>query len=147
MAKEKKPPVLPEAGQWPDNVAPVALVAGAVLTTIGFLLTFLWVPPVVGASVNGAALIGDSMVTQQLLLSQKIFYFHMPVALVSFIALVFAAYYGIRFLATRNARFDACSKVAMEISLLFIIMTMITGEMWTRFEWGVWWTWEPRLTT
>ncbi|MBB3170355.1 cytochrome c biogenesis protein [Parvibacter caecicola] len=147
MAKEKKPPVLPEAGQWPDKVAPVALVAGAVLTTIGFLLTFLWVPPVVGASVNGAALIGDSMVTQQLLLSQKIFYFHMPVALVSFIALVFAAYYGIRFLATRNARFDACSKVAMEISLLFIIMTMITGEMWTRFEWGVWWTWEPRLTT
>ena len=83
MAKEKKPPVLPEAGQWPDKVAPVALVAGAVLTTIGFLLTFLWVPPVVGASVNGAALIGDSMVTQQLLLSQKIFYFHMPVALVS----------------------------------------------------------------
>lgn len=147
MAKEKKSPGLPEAGQWPDKVAPVALVAGAVLTTIGFLLAFLWVPPVVGASVNGAALIGDSMVTQQLLLSQKIFYFHMPVALVSFIALAFAAYYGIRFLATRNARFDTCSKVAMEISLLFIIMTMITGEMWTRFEWGVWWTWEPRLTT
>ena len=148
MAKEKARPLkLPEAGQWPDKVAPIALIAGAVLTTIGFLMAFLWVPPVVGASVNGAALIGDSMVTQQLLLSQKIFYFHMPVALVSFIALAFAAYYGIRFLATRNARFDTCSKVAMEISLLFIIMTMITGEMWTRFEWGVWWSWEPRLTT
>ena len=31
--------------------------------------------------------------------------------------------------------------------LLFVICTMITGELWTVFEWGVWWTWEPRLTT
>ena len=35
----------------------------------------------------------------------------------------------------------------MEIALLFVVCTMVTGEMWTRFEWGVWWTWEPRLTT
>ena len=33
------------------------------------------------------------------------------------------------------------------LALLFVVMTMITGEMWTRFEWGVWWTWDPRLTT
>ena len=32
-------------------------------------------------------------------------------------------------------------------ALLFVVLTMITGEMWTRFEWGVWWSWEPRLTT
>ena len=35
----------------------------------------------------------------------------------------------------------------MQIALLFVVMTMITGVLWTRFEWGVWWTWEPRLTT
>lgn len=35
----------------------------------------------------------------------------------------------------------------MEIALLFVTLTMITGEMWTRFEWGIWWTWDPRLTT
>jgi heme exporter protein C len=35
----------------------------------------------------------------------------------------------------------------MEITLLFVIFTMVTGDLWTRFEWGVWWTWEPRLTT
>ena len=35
----------------------------------------------------------------------------------------------------------------MEISLVFVICTMITGDLWERFEWGVWWTWEPRLTT
>ena len=35
----------------------------------------------------------------------------------------------------------------MEIALLFVACTMITGDLWTRFEWGVWWTWDPRLTT
>ena len=62
-------------------------------------------------------------------------------------ALAFAGYYAVRFLMTKNQRFDTCSKIGMEIALLFVVCTMVTGEMWTRFEWGVWWTWEPRLTT
>ena len=40
MAKEKKQVKLPEIGQWPDKIAPLAIVAGAVLTTVGFLLAF-----------------------------------------------------------------------------------------------------------
>lgn len=147
MTKRDKPLKLPEAGQWPDKVAPIALVIGALLTTAGFLMAFLAVPPVTGASVSGTELIGDSMVSNKLVMSQKIFYFHMPVAIVSFCALAFGAFYSVRFLMTREQRFDTCAKVAMEIALLFVVMTMITGEMWTRFEWGVWWTWEPRLTT
>lgn len=143
----KRTPKLPEAGQWPDRVAPVALVAGALLTTAGFLMAFFAVPPVGGAAVSGTELIGGSLISNKLLISQKIFFFHMPVAMVSFCALAFAAYYCVRFLMTREQRFDTCAKIAMEISLLFVAMTMITGEMWTRFEWGVWWTWEPRLTT
>ena len=144
---EKKTPKLPEVGQWPDKAAPVALAPGAALTTAGFLMAFLMVPPVGGASVGGAELIGDAIISNKLLLSQKIFFFHMPVAIVSFVALVFAAFYSARFLMTRESRFDTCAKVSMEIALLFVVLTMITGEMWTRFEWGVWWTWEPRLTT
>ena len=138
---------IPEAGQWPDKLAMPALAAGAVLTTLGFLMAFLYAAPVNGAALDAPELVGDVMVTHQQLLSQKIFYFHMPVAIVSFLALVFAAYYAIRFLATREVRFDTCSRVAMELSLLFVVFTMITGDLWTRFEWGVWWTWEPRLTT
>ena len=145
--KGKKVVKVPEAGQWPDKVALPALVAGTVLTTAGFLMAFLYAAPVNGAALNAPVLVGDVMVTHQQLLSQKIFYFHMPVAIVSFVALVFAAYYAVRFLMTREQRFDTCSRVAMEISLLFVVFTMITGDLWTRFEWGVWWTWEPRLTT
>ena len=144
MAKKVK---LPEAGQWPDRAALPALAAGAVLTTVGFLLAFLWAAPVNGAALSSPELVNGVMVTHQQLLSQKIFYFHMPVAIVSFMALVFAAYYAVRFLMTRESRFDMCSRTAMEIALLFVVFTMVTGDLWTRFEWGVWWTWEPRLTT
>ena len=145
MAKKKVK--LPEAGQWPDKVVLPALAAGAVLTTVGFLMAFLYAAPVNGAALSSPELVGDVMVTHQQLFSQKIFYFHMPVAIVSFVALAFGAYYGFRFLSTREQRFDTCSRAAMEIALLFVVFTMVTGDLWTRFEWGVWWTWEPRLTT
>ena len=138
---------VPEAGRWPDGLALPGLAVGAVLTTVGFLMAFFYAAPVNGAALDAPELVGDMMVTNQQLLSQKIFYFHMPVAIVSFAALVFGAYYAIRFLMTREARFDTCSRIAMEISLLFVVCTMATGDLWTRFEWGVWWTWEPRLTT
>lgn len=143
----KKPSRLPEAGQWPDKLAMVLLPLGAVVSTIGFLMAFLYAAPVNGAGVDGVEIIGGQMITTKLLISQKIFYFHMPVAFVSFVALAFAAYYAVRFLSTKNQRFDTCSKVAMEVALVFVVATMATGEMWTRFEWGVWWYWEPRLTT
>jgi heme exporter protein C len=71
----------------------------------------------------------------------------MPVAVVSLVALLFTAIYGGLFLAKRESRFDLRAKVATEIALVFVMMTMVSGELWERFEWGVWWTWEPRLTT
>lgn len=133
-------------GVW-DTLAPVVLVVGLVLTTVAFLLAFLVAPLVVGASVDGTELIGGVAVSNKLLFSQKIFYFHVPVAITSFAALVFTAYYGIRFLMTKKRSYDTRARVATEIALVFIIMTMISGDLWTRFEWGVWWVWEPRLTT
>ena len=145
--KAKRAVKLPESGQWPDRVAPIALGVGGLLLVVGFLMAFLYASPVNGAAVSEPVLVGDQMVTNVQLLSQKIFYFHMPVALVSFAALAFAGYYGVRFLMTKEQRFDTCTSVCMEIALLFVVCTMITGEMWTRFEWGLWWTWDPRLTT
>ncbi len=148
VSKEKEKTLrLPEAGGWPDRISPVVLGIGGVFLIVGFLLAFLYAAPANGASVDGVEMIGGQMVTSKILLSQKIFYFHMPVALVSFGAFGFAGYYCVRFLMTKNQRFDTCAKVSMEIGLLFVVLTMITGVLWTRFEWGIWWTWEPRLTT
>ena len=75
-------------------------VAGIVLSTLGFLHGVSVAPgPSTAPPSNGVELIGGQMVANKLLLSQKIFYFHMPVALVSFCALAFACYYSVRFLA------------------------------------------------
>jgi len=58
-----------------------------------------------------------------------------------------AAFFAIRFLMTRRKEYDTKSRIAMEVTLLFVILTMITGDLWTKASWGVWWQWEPRLTT
>jgi heme exporter protein C len=79
--------------------------------------------------------------------SQKIFYFHVPVAEASFLVLLISAFFSVRFLATRRKEFDTKARIAMETALLFVTLTMITGDLWTRASWGVWWDWEPRLTT
>ena len=78
---------------------------------------------------------------------QKIFYFHVPIAIGSFLIFLFAAYFAVRFLMTKNHDYDTRSRIAMEVSFLFIILTMATGILWTKAAWGVWWEWEPRLTT
>ena len=130
-----------------DTLAIPMIIAGAVLTTVALILSFTTAPLVMGASVDTPALIGGQMVTNKLLLSQKIFYFHMPVAVTSFAALVFTAVFGVMFLVKRDRRYDLLAKVATEIALVFVLMTMVSGELWERYEWGIWWTWEPRLTT
>lgn len=125
----------------------ILLGLGAVLTTIDFVLAFFYTPLVVGAQVAETRIINGIAVSNQLLFSQKIFYFHVPVAIGSFLVFFFTAYYGVRFLMTKEKKFDIRARIATEVTLLFVILTLITGDIWTRFEWGVWWVWEPRLTT
>ena len=78
---------------------------------------------------------------------QKIFYFHVPVAEISFIVFGFAAFYSLRFIMTRKREYDTKARISMEVTLLFVLLTMATGILWTKAAWGVWWDWEPRLTT
>jgi heme exporter protein C len=58
-----------------------------------------------------------------------------------------AAFFAIRFLITKRREYDTKGRVAMETTLMFVLLTMITGVLWTKASWGVWWEWEPRLTT
>lgn len=78
---------------------------------------------------------------------QKIFYLHLPLAwwaLVSFF-LVFVS--SIAWLLRRKASMDNFCKAACEIGLLFCGLALLTGMIWARKSWGVWWTWDPRLST
>jgi heme exporter protein C len=80
-------------------------------------------------------------------ISQKIFYLHMPAAcwgLCSFF-LVFAA--GILYLKTRNALWDTLALAAAEVGLLLTVLALASGMIWAKTAWGVWWTWDARLST
>ncbi len=80
-------------------------------------------------------------------LLQKIFYIHLPMswwALVSFFV-VFAASVG--YLVKRSDWLDSLAGAAGEIGVLLSTLTLITGSIWGRAAWNVWWTWDPRLTT
>ena len=142
-----KPFKEPKVGGKLDAAAPFMMALGVALAVAGFVLTFTLAPLVNGAAVNEPQVIAGTVVGNKLLISQKIFYWHVPVAVASFGAVAFSAYYGIRFLMTKRACFDTRARLCMEIALVFILCTMASGDLWTRFEWGVWWTWEPRLTT
>ncbi|MBI4161795.1 MAG: cytochrome c biogenesis protein CcsA [Acidobacteria bacterium] len=78
---------------------------------------------------------------------QRIFYFHVPAAIMSFLAffVVFAG--SILFLATSRRAWDRLAQAAAEVGVLFCTLVLISGPIWARPVWGVWWTWEVRLTT
>jgi heme exporter protein C len=132
-------------------------VIGGVLTTVDLLMAFFTaaVPSFGTATFTSAINTARPLISEsgtgfqygKAWFGQKIFYFHVPVAEASFLVFLVAAIFAIRFLMTRRKDFDTKSRIAMEATLLFVVLTMITGDLWTRESWGVWWQWEPRLTT
>lgn len=79
---------------------------------------------------------------------QRIFYFHMPsawIALGPAFTVVFAL--SIAYLVTGKMAYDRWAAASAEIGVVFTTITLVTGPLWARPVWGVYWTWEPRLTT
>jgi heme exporter protein C len=79
--------------------------------------------------------------------SQKIFYFHVPIAMVTFLSVFVLLGASVAYLWTRKRGWDHLSRAATECALLFCTLVLITGPIWAKPAWGVWWTWEARLTT
>jgi heme exporter protein C len=79
---------------------------------------------------------------------QKIFYVHVPLAIVTLGGFVAAGLMAIAHLRTRDPRWDMRSYVAIHLSLIFGIGVLITGSIWARGAWGHWWVWnEPTLVS
>lgn len=108
----------------------ILLVATAVLMVVDLYLIFLVAPT-------------DSVLGHV----QRIFYFHVPIAVVSFIAFFVVFVASIGYLVTRKSRWDSVAHAAAEVAVVFVSLALLTGIVWARPVWGVWWTWEPRLTT
>src|SRR5207302_1944574 len=79
---------------------------------------------------------------------QKIFYVHVPLAIVALCGFVGAALLAVMHLRTREARWDARAYVAIHVSLIFGVATLVTGSIWAKGSWGHWWVWdEPTLVS
>jgi heme exporter protein C len=78
---------------------------------------------------------------------QKIFYFHISNAWVGMLGFIVAAVVGVIYLITKNLKWDIVEQSAVEISLVFFLITIVSGSIWAKPSWGTFWTWDARLTT
>ncbi|NIS71294.1 MAG: cytochrome C assembly protein [Proteobacteria bacterium] len=78
---------------------------------------------------------------------QKIFYFHVSSAFLSFFAFFIVFVASILYLYRRDRKWDILAHSSAEIGVIFCTLVLITGPIWAKPVWNVWWTWDPRLTT
>jgi heme exporter protein C len=80
-------------------------------------------------------------------LVQRIFYFHVPSWSASFTAFTIVFVANIAYLSTRQLRWDWLGVSAAEVGVAICSIGLLTGPLWARPVWGIWWTWDARLTT
>jgi heme exporter protein C len=79
---------------------------------------------------------------------QKIFYLHVPLAIVALAGFVIGGVHAIRHLRTGDPRHDMRSYVSIHISVIFGVAVLLTGSIWAKASWGKWWVWdEPTLVS
>ena len=109
---------------------PLWLLAAAALSMMVHLyLIFVWVP------------------TETMGIVQRLFYFHVPAACAQFTASFVGGIAAILYLVKRDNRYDDLSLAANETVLIFGLVNVGLGMMWAKPIWGIWWTWDPRLTS
>ena len=86
-------------------------------------------------------------VEKQMGVVQKIFYFHVPSAYAMYLGFITSAVGSAMYLVKRSPKWDAIGVAGAEVGMLFCVIVLLTGPLWARKAWGVWWTWDPRLTT
>jgi heme exporter protein C len=79
---------------------------------------------------------------------QKIFYLHVPLAIAALVGFVVAGVHAIRHLRSGDPRHDARSYVSIHVSVIFGVAVLLTGAIWAKGSWGIWWEWrEPTLVS
>jgi len=78
---------------------------------------------------------------------QRVFYFHVPIAIMSFLAFFVVFIGSLMYLIKRTPKWDAIAHASAEVGVVFVTLALLTGIIWARPIWNTWWTWEPRLTT
>jgi heme exporter protein C len=77
----------------------------------------------------------------------RIIYFHVPAVITAFVGFYAAMLLGVGYLIRGDLRLDSVAASINEVSLVFGLITICTGSIWGRVIWGIWWTWDARLTS
>ena len=77
----------------------------------------------------------------------KIIFFHVPTAWVSVVAFLASAYFAAKFLQTQDFSFDELSARAAKLGFIFVLLSTVSGAIFSKLTWGAYWNWDPRQTT
>jgi heme exporter protein C len=78
---------------------------------------------------------------------QRLMYVHVPAAWLAFLAFFVVFLMSVLYLIQRDLKWDRVANASAEIGVVFTVLTLALGSMWGTPTWGVWWPWDPRLTT
>jgi len=109
----------------------------------------------VGAAAAAAALLAYNLYQMFMVLPDealqgaiyRILFFHAPAAMVGMIGYFVALTFSILYLTGKNFLYDSLAASVVEVSLVFSVVNIVTGSIWARIIWGIWWTWDYRLTS
>jgi heme exporter protein C len=110
----------------PNSHGLLFALGAAALLTVGGVLAFVWAPVAPGDPAS------------------RILFVHVPIALTAYACFGWGAWKALRHLWTRGDRYDLESYTAIHMGTIFGLLTLVTGSIWARFSWGVWWTWGER---
>ncbi len=77
----------------------------------------------------------------------RIMFFHIPAGITFMIGYFIALGLSILYLTSKNLRYDSLAASVVEVSVVFSVVNIVTGSIWARIIWGIWWTWDYRLTS
>jgi heme exporter protein C len=121
-------------------VVPVLALCAAICLATALYFIFIKAPIQYAFTAEGR-LNGSS-----LFFNQKIFYFHVAQAFMLFAAVGVAGVCSAIFLKTRDPKYDDVAAAAVDVAVMFGAVVLVTGSIWAKAAWDVWWNWEPRLT-
>ena len=77
----------------------------------------------------------------------RILFFHAPAAMVGMVGYFVALTFSVLYLTGKKFLYDSLAASVVEVSLVFSVINLVTGSLWGRIIWGIWWTWDARLTS
>jgi heme exporter protein C len=77
----------------------------------------------------------------------KMFFIHVPAAITAYSFYAVAVVCSIAFLFTKNFKYDSIAVSSIEVAQVFTLVNLVTGSLWGHIIWGIWWTWDLRLTS